>query len=184
MEIAIISNNDFGIESEFQEFRHSIKRYFCSHINDLNEDIKHGYSPDAIFLMDNGKIPTNAWHKEKFNGATLVLFTRDGNEIKDRDIKHALSSDIVFTQNFSWINFLAAKGINVFRFPHWVDQNIYFPRKEKSEIKYTDSIQKKGVNGEEFIPSVRYESITEADDRKYDVICSIKKWENFSQGRP
>lgn len=181
MEIAIISNNDFGIESGLQKLGHSIKRYFCSHVKDVHEDIKHGYAPDAVLLMDNGKVPAFDWTKEKFNDTVLVFFTREAEDVKDRDVRHALSSDVTLTQNLNWVNFLALEGVNVFRFPYWVDQNIYFPRKEKSEIKYTDPIQKKGVNGEEFIPSVRYESITEADDRPYDCICSIEREEDFQK---
>jgi spore maturation protein CgeB len=179
MEIAVISNNDFGIESALQKFGHSTKRYFCSRVKHIHEDVNRGYSPDAVFLMDNGKIPAFDWKKEKFNNAALVLFTRESSEIKDRDVRHALSSDITLTQNLHWVNFLAIKKANVFRFPYWVDQNIYFPAGEEKETKYIDSISKKGLNGDEFIPSVAYTHTNEANDRKYDCICSIEKEQDF-----
>ena len=179
MEIAVISNNDFGIESAIQKFGHSTKRYFCSRVERVHEDINRGYSPDAVFLMDNGKIPAFDWEKEKFNNAALVLFTRESSEIKDRDVRHALSSDITLTQNLHWVNFLAIKKANVFRFPYWVDQNIHFPAGEEKETRYTDSISKNGPMAHGFIPSVAYTWTNEPNDRKYDCVCSIEKEQDF-----
>ena len=131
MRIAIISDDDFGFSNALREANHIVSSHECDSLPSLFNDIHNGYKPDCIFLMDNGEVPASLWRKDnvKYKGLnpTLVYFTRESLEISESDSEKIKSSDLVLTQNNHWITNLAFNKSNIFRFPYWVDTNIFFP---------------------------------------------------------
>lgn len=106
------------------------RNYSNEGLNKLHNDIRHGYKPDVILVMDYGPWQTDILNPHNFPGAVLIKEAGDEPQSHRMHYQSAHHFHGIMSPDYQCVERYRSAGMKAIWWTHHADINIFHPRED------------------------------------------------------